>query len=78
MTVRPGDVVRGDASGLVVVQKEHLAPVLAMTKTVADREEAWRQAIAGGARLPAATGIDDLISGLARDRAAGSPPPASP
>jgi 4-hydroxy-4-methyl-2-oxoglutarate aldolase len=71
VTVRPGDVVRGDASGLVVVPKEHLAPVLAMTKTVADREEGWRQAIAGGASLPAATGIDDLISGLARDRAAG-------
>jgi len=78
VTVRPGDVVRGDASGLVVVPKEHLAPVLAMTKTVADREEGWRQAIAGGASLPAATGIDDLISGLARDRAAGPPRPASP
>ena len=68
VTVRPGDVVRGDASGLVVVLKEHLAPVLAMTKTVADREEGWRQAIAGGTSLPAATGIDDLIGGLARDR----------
>ena len=78
MAVRPGDVVRGDASGLVVVRKEHLAPVLAMTKTVADREDGWRQAIAGGARLPAATGIDDLISGLARDRAAGPSRPASP
>ena len=71
VTVRPGDVVRGDASGLVVVPKEHLAPVVALTKTVADREEAWRQAIAGGASLPAATGIDDLISKLALDRAAG-------
>jgi 4-hydroxy-4-methyl-2-oxoglutarate aldolase len=71
VTVRPGDVVRGDASGLVVVPKEHLAPVLAMTRTVADREDGWRQAIAGGASLPAATGIDDLISELARDRATG-------
>jgi RraA family protein len=71
VTVRPGDVVRGDASGLVVVPKEHLAPVVALTKTVADREEGWRQAIAGGASLPAATGIDDLISKLALDRAAG-------
>jgi 4-hydroxy-4-methyl-2-oxoglutarate aldolase len=70
--------VADGAVDLVVVQKEHLAPVLAMTKTVADREEAWRQAIAGGARLPAATGIDDLISWLARDRAAGQPGPASP
>lgn len=71
VTVRPGDVVRGDASGLVVVPEEHLAPVLAMTRTVADREDGWRQAIAGGASLPAATGIDDLISELARDRATG-------
>ncbi len=36
------------------------------------------QAIVGGTTLPAATGIDDLISGLARDRAAGQPGPASP
>jgi regulator of RNase E activity RraA len=68
VTVRPGDVVRGDASGLVVVPKEHLAEVLAMTKTVADRETGWRQAIAGGTSLPAAAGIDDLISKLAPDR----------
>ena len=78
VTVRPGDVVRGDASGLVVVPKEHLASVLAMTKTVADREEGWRQAIADGASLPAATGIDDLISGLARDRSADPARPAPP
>jgi 4-hydroxy-4-methyl-2-oxoglutarate aldolase len=70
VTVRPGDVVRGDASGLVVVPKEHLAEVLALTKTVADRETGWRQAIAGGTSLPAAAGIDDLISKLAADRAA--------
>jgi 4-hydroxy-4-methyl-2-oxoglutarate aldolase len=69
VTIRPGDVVRGDASGLVVVPKEHLAPVLTMTQAVADQEKDWRQAIADGASLPAATGIDDLISKLAADRA---------
>ena len=42
--------------------KEHLAPVLAMTEAVANRERDWRRAIAGGASLPAATGINDLIS----------------
>jgi regulator of RNase E activity RraA len=67
VTVRPGDVVRGDTSGLVVVPKEHLAPVLALTRTVADREDGWRQAIADGASMPAATGIDDLISKLRPD-----------
>jgi len=64
VTVRPGDVIRGDASGLVVVPREHLAAVLAMTRAVADREDGWRQAIAGGTSLPVATGIDDLISQL--------------
>jgi regulator of RNase E activity RraA len=68
VTVRPGDVVRGDTSGLVVVPREHLAAVLALTQVVADRETDWRQAIARGATLPAATGIDDLISKLAAER----------
>jgi hypothetical protein len=54
-----------NSSGLVVVPKEHLAPVLAMTQAVAERELDWRQAIARGASMPAATGIDDLISELA-------------
>jgi 4-hydroxy-4-methyl-2-oxoglutarate aldolase len=70
VTVRPGDVVRGDASGLVVVPKEHLAAVLTMTKAVDDQETGWRQAIARGASLPTAAGIDDLISKLAADRGA--------
>jgi 4-hydroxy-4-methyl-2-oxoglutarate aldolase len=65
VTIRPGDVVRGDASGVVVVPRERLAEVLTMTEVVADRERQWRRAIAGGASLPAATGIDDLIGKLA-------------
>jgi regulator of RNase E activity RraA len=69
VTIRPGDVIRGDASGLVVVPQEHLAEVLARTQTVADREEGWRQAIADGASLAAAAGLDDLISQLAAERA---------
>jgi 4-hydroxy-4-methyl-2-oxoglutarate aldolase len=68
VTVRPGDVVRGDASGVVIVPREHLAQVLRLTQAVADRETSWRQAIASGASLPAATGIDDLIGQLAGDR----------
>jgi regulator of RNase E activity RraA len=70
VTVRPGDVIRGDASGVVVVPQEHLAEVLALTRTVADREAGWRQAIARGASLPAAAGLDDLIGTLAAGRAA--------
>lgn len=66
VTVRPGDVVRADASGLVVVPRERLAEVVALTRVVAEREDAWRAAIAGGESLPSATGIDDLIATLRR------------
>jgi len=31
---------------------------------VARREAGWREAIAGGANLPAATGIDQLLADL--------------
>jgi 4-hydroxy-4-methyl-2-oxoglutarate aldolase len=65
VTVRPGDVVRGDASGLVVIPREHLAEVATLSRVVADREAAWRAAIASGASLPSATGIDERIAGLA-------------
>jgi regulator of RNase E activity RraA len=64
VAVRPGDVVRGDSSGLVVVPREHLAAVVAAARAVADREAAWRAAIADGQTLPAATGIDDLLAAL--------------
>jgi regulator of RNase E activity RraA len=64
VTVRPGDVVRGDASGVVVVPREHLAEVVGLATAVAEREAAWRAAIAGGEPLPSATGIDDLIAAL--------------
>jgi 4-hydroxy-4-methyl-2-oxoglutarate aldolase len=64
LAVRPGDVVRADPSGIVVVPREHLDAVLTATRTVADRETAWRAAIAGGQSLPSATGIDDLIATL--------------
>ncbi len=64
VTVRPGDVVRGDASGVVVVPREHLAEVVALATAVDERETAWRAAIAGGQSLPSATGIDALIAQL--------------
>ncbi|HXV94835.1 MAG TPA: RraA family protein [Pseudonocardia sp.] len=61
VTMRPGDVVRGDSSGVVVIPREHVDTVLTLTRAVAEREAAWRAAIAGGESLPSATGIDDLI-----------------
>ena len=59
--VRPGDVMRGDASGVVVVPREHLDTVIALTDTVAQRETAWRRAVADGVSMAAATGADVLI-----------------
>jgi 4-hydroxy-4-methyl-2-oxoglutarate aldolase len=64
VAVRPGDVVRGDSSGLVVVPAEQVGLVLELTRAVAEREVAWRAAIAGGTSLPAATGIDARIAEL--------------
>ncbi len=61
VVVRPGDVVRGDASGVVVVPREHLDEVLALTGAVGDRETTWLETIRGGASLSAATGVDDVI-----------------
>lgn len=63
VAVHPGDVVRGDSSGLVVVPRAELGAVLELTGAVAERERAWRAAVAGGETLAAATGIDGLIAG---------------
>ena len=73
VAVRPGDVVRGDASGVVVVPREHLDTVLALTRTVEQREAAWRQAVADGVSLAAATGVDAVIA--ERSDAAATPLP---
>jgi 4-hydroxy-4-methyl-2-oxoglutarate aldolase len=71
VAVHPGDVVRGDSSGLVVVPRGRLAEVLDLTRVVAEREAAWRAAIAGGQTLPAATGIDAILEAQRN-----APPPA--
>ena len=73
VVVHPGDVIRGDASGLVVVPREHLDTVIAMTRTVEQREAAWRQAVADGVSIAAATGADAVID--ERGSAAATPLP---
>ncbi len=73
VVVHPGDVVRGDASGVVVVPREHLDTVIAMTRAVDQREAAWRRALADGASVAAATGADALID--ERRNAAATPLP---
>lgn len=62
--VNPGDVVRADRSGVVVVPREHVSEVLRLTAEVAQRETEWRAAVEAGTTLPAATGVDELIGRL--------------
>jgi 4-hydroxy-4-methyl-2-oxoglutarate aldolase len=62
VTVGPGDVVRGDTSGLVIIPRAHLAAVVDLAVAVADREAQWRRRIASGETLPAATGIDAILA----------------
>ena len=61
VTVHPGDVLRGDGSGIVVVPREHLDTVIALAGAVAEREAAWRRAIADGTDVAVATGADVVL-----------------
>jgi 4-hydroxy-4-methyl-2-oxoglutarate aldolase len=64
VAVHPGDVIRGDSSGLVVIPREQVESVVELSRAVADRENGWRDAIASGQSLPAATGVDAIIDAL--------------
>lgn len=62
VVVHPGDVIRADRSGVVVVPRDGVDDVVALTRAVDERERQWRAAIDGGATLAAATGLDDAIA----------------
>ena len=49
--VQPGDIVRGDAAGVVVIPKQHEAQVLDTAEAVELAENAIRDAVRGGMRL---------------------------
>ena len=49
--VEPGDMLIGDADGVVVVPRDRLDEVLAASRDIADAEERIRQEIEGGSRL---------------------------
>jgi 4-hydroxy-4-methyl-2-oxoglutarate aldolase len=49
--VAPGDILRGDADGVVAIPRQHEAEVLATAEGVATAEEAIRNAVRGGKRL---------------------------
>ena len=49
--VRPGDLIRGDADGVVVIPTEHEEAVLSAAEAIAQAEERIREAVRGGQRL---------------------------
>ena len=49
--VRPGDLLRGDADGVVVIPCEHEEAVLSAAEAIAQAEERIREAVRGGQRL---------------------------
>jgi 4-hydroxy-4-methyl-2-oxoglutarate aldolase len=49
--VRPGDLLRGDADGVVVIPTEHEEAVLSVAEAIAQAEERIREAVRGGQRL---------------------------
>ncbi len=49
--VAPGDLVRGDADGIVVIPRAHEDAVLDTAEAIEQAEEAIRQAVRGGLRL---------------------------
>ncbi|WP_233870305.1 RraA family protein [Paraburkholderia adhaesiva] len=49
--VAPGDLLRGDADGIVVIPREHEDAVLEVAETIHNTEEAIREACRGGMRL---------------------------
>jgi 4-hydroxy-4-methyl-2-oxoglutarate aldolase len=49
--VQPGDILRGDADGVVVIPKEHEEKVLTAAEEIEAAENSIRQAVRGGMRL---------------------------
>jgi len=49
--VQPGDIVRGDADGVIVIPKQHEAKVLDTAEEVELAENAIREAVRSGMRL---------------------------
>jgi 4-hydroxy-4-methyl-2-oxoglutarate aldolase len=49
--VAPGDILRGDADGVIVIPRQHEAEVLATAEGIAAAEDAIRKAVRGGKRL---------------------------
>lgn len=64
VVVQPGDLVRADSSGIVVIPRDHAEQVLALAGDVAAREDGWRASFATGQSIEATLGVDTLIERL--------------
>lgn len=62
VSVLPGDVVRADRSGVVIVRAGGLAEVIERARAVGAREDEWQAAFARGESVDAVLGIDALIA----------------
>jgi 4-hydroxy-4-methyl-2-oxoglutarate aldolase len=49
--VAPGDILRGDADGLIAIPRQHETEVLSVAEGIATAEDAIRNAVRGGKRL---------------------------
>jgi regulator of RNase E activity RraA len=49
--VSPGDILRGDADGVVVIPRQHEAEVLAAAEMIDKAEDAIRKSVRAGKRL---------------------------
>jgi Aldolase/RraA len=76
VAVDPGDIVRADASGVVVIPRIHAPAILERTRAVTHREKTRVQAIAAGSTMASLLNVDDMIE-IGR-RAAEETPSADP
>jgi 4-hydroxy-4-methyl-2-oxoglutarate aldolase len=60
--VGPGDIVRADSSGVVVIPAGAADALLEAAEAVAAKERGWEQEIAAGATLSGLLGLDEKIA----------------
>lgn len=64
IAVRPGDIILGDADGVVVIPQEHAAEILAKAQAGLAKEQQLRQRIAQGEFIFDILKLDDVLKGL--------------
>ena len=60
VAVHPGDLLVGDADGVVLVSRDDMPAAADALRAIADKEAAMEQAVAGGAKYPG--WLDDVLS----------------